>query len=276
MKNISIINTSLFCDYPWSLNFIKKLIKEKKFKIIIIFSSKKNPPTIIEKNKDYFKKNNIKLFISNNNKEIIDKIKFYNVQIGISIAYSKIFKKNIIQLFNNYFFNIHPSYLPQRKGPDPIRNGIIKRDKYFGVTLHIINEKIDGGDIISQYKFINDKKSNVEEILNKLSSKYFNIIIKDIIKYVLHFKTSKKQQKKTNQSYSKKLKKSELIINHNDTSISALNKIRASLPYKYIFYRKKNSLLLSDKYFSITKKNNYSMYNLKNKKIYIKVINEKK
>ena len=49
-----------------------------------------------------------------------------------------------------YCFNIHPSYLPAYKGPEPIAWGVLDRQKQFGVTLHEVDEGIDTGAIFAQ------------------------------------------------------------------------------------------------------------------------------
>jgi len=52
---------------------------------------------------------------------------------------------------NKSFINIHPSYLPDLKGLNPINGAILyKRDA--GVTCHYMNDGIDTGDIIAQIK----------------------------------------------------------------------------------------------------------------------------
>lgn len=49
------------------------------------------------------------------------------------------------------YVNIHPSYLPDLRGIDPCLGSIMfRRDA--GATCHVINQKIDDGDIISQIK----------------------------------------------------------------------------------------------------------------------------
>ena len=49
------------------------------------------------------------------------------------------------------YTNIHPSYLPDLKGIDPVL-GSIKFSRDGGATCHEINERIDDGPIISRIK----------------------------------------------------------------------------------------------------------------------------
>jgi methionyl-tRNA formyltransferase len=46
--------------------------------------------------------------------------------------------------------NMHPSLLPDFRGPDPIRQQLAGQTPSFGVTLHLLNDEFDRGDIIAQ------------------------------------------------------------------------------------------------------------------------------
>ena len=46
--------------------------------------------------------------------------------------------------------NLHPSLLPRYPGPDPVRQQIIARERRLGVTLHLLDERFDHGDIVAQ------------------------------------------------------------------------------------------------------------------------------
>ena len=50
---------------------------------------------------------------------------------------------------NRRFINIHPSLLPDLRGADPVP-GAILYGKDSGATCHVMNDRIDEGDIISQ------------------------------------------------------------------------------------------------------------------------------
>lgn len=55
------------------------------------------------------------------------------------------------QLPSATYINIHPSYLPDLKGCDPVI-GAILFERNAGATCHVMNEDIDSGDIVSQVK----------------------------------------------------------------------------------------------------------------------------
>lgn len=49
-----------------------------------------------------------------------------------------------------YHMNIHPSLLPEGRGPSPVPNAILRDHKKTGITFHKITDKLDEGDILLQ------------------------------------------------------------------------------------------------------------------------------
>jgi methionyl-tRNA formyltransferase len=63
---------------------------------------------------------------------------------------SRLLKKNIFSIPSMGAINLHPSYLPDYKGPNPCFWQYYDLEMSPGVTVHFINEGEDSGDIILQ------------------------------------------------------------------------------------------------------------------------------
>ncbi|MGB9771594.1 MAG: methionyl-tRNA formyltransferase [Candidatus Kapaibacteriota bacterium] len=50
-------------------------------------------------------------------------------------------------------FNVHPSLLPKYRGPAPLNWQIINGEKETGLTTFILQEEVDSGNILLQYKY---------------------------------------------------------------------------------------------------------------------------
>lgn len=70
-----------------------------------------------------------------------------------SIVNSKILSKDIIDLAKKYVINYHDSPLPRYAGLNSTTWALINQEKKHGVSWHVVNEKIDEGDIIKQKIF---------------------------------------------------------------------------------------------------------------------------
>lgn len=72
------------------------------------------------------------------------------------------------EILNNYkCIMLHPSPLPKYRGGSPIQNQIINGEKNSAVTLFMMDDGIDTGDIIAQESF--SLEGNLSQILNKIS-----------------------------------------------------------------------------------------------------------
>lgn len=50
--------------------------------------------------------------------------------------------------------NMHPSLLPRLRGPSPIRSAILNDEKEVGVSVMLVDEKMDHGPIVAQRKVV--------------------------------------------------------------------------------------------------------------------------
>ena len=85
--------------------------------------------------------------------DVIEKIVELNPDIIFSLYYRRILPKEIINLPRMGCINIHPSALPNYRGPVPTAWAIENGEKDFGITLHYMDEGIDTGDILYQEIF---------------------------------------------------------------------------------------------------------------------------
>ena len=108
---------------------------------------------------------------------LVDQIKGINPDIILSLYYRKILPKSIIELPRLGCINIHPSLLPEYRGPVPTAWAIEKGEKNFGITIHKMDNGIDTGDILIQKKyriFHNETGFELYTRAMKLGAKLFN------------------------------------------------------------------------------------------------------
>jgi methionyl-tRNA formyltransferase len=68
----------------------------------------------------------------------------------VSFAYGRIFGPRFLALFPMGGINIHPSLLPQYRGPAPIPAAILNRDRQTGITIQRLAREMDSGDVLAQ------------------------------------------------------------------------------------------------------------------------------
>lgn len=75
-----------------------------------------------------------------------------NVDLILVGTWKERVKKETFSIPKIATVNVHPSLLPKYRGPNPYMQTILHGEKFSGVTLHLMDEKYDGGAILSQQK----------------------------------------------------------------------------------------------------------------------------
>ena len=70
--------------------------------------------------------------------------------VFVVAAYSQIIPKEILEIPRLGTIGVHPSLLPKYRGSSPIQSAILNGDKETGVTLYLMDDKMDHGPILSQ------------------------------------------------------------------------------------------------------------------------------
>ena len=86
--------------------------------------------------------------------EEIDKALMYNhIQLVVLAGFLAIIPEWICRKWEHRIINIHPSLLPAFRGANAVEQAIEYGVKVFGITIHWVDESLDGGKIIAQEAF---------------------------------------------------------------------------------------------------------------------------
>ena len=108
----------------------------------------------------------------------------HEVDLIVLAGFMRILSNSFIEKFNRKIINIHPSLLPKYPGLKTHEKVINNKDKYHGVTIHLVDEGLDSGPIIAQAKFEATKYKDIDSLITKVHSlehKLYPLIIKMIV-----------------------------------------------------------------------------------------------
>ncbi|RKP47739.1 formyltransferase family protein [Pararobbsia silviterrae] len=85
-----------------------------------------------------------------NDTDIRDRLRSLDVDLLISFHFDQIFDAQTLGIARLGGVNVHPSLLPQHRGPVPTLHALLEHPPRFGVTVHRLVPQIDAGPILAQ------------------------------------------------------------------------------------------------------------------------------
>lgn len=80
----------------------------------------------------------------------IERLKSFEPDMFVIAAYAKLVKQNILDIPAYGTIGVHPSLLPAYRGTSPMQTTLLDGQDITGVTLFMIDEKMDHGPIVAQ------------------------------------------------------------------------------------------------------------------------------
>ena len=97
----------------------------------------------------------------------------------------KILSPYFLNFFKNKIINIHPSLLPNNKGPNTHQRALKSKEKFSRWTIHYISKKLDSGKIIAKKKvkiFKKDTLKKLEKRVLKEENKLYPLVLERLIR----------------------------------------------------------------------------------------------
>ncbi|MBI3282966.1 methionyl-tRNA formyltransferase, partial [Candidatus Curtissbacteria bacterium] len=111
------------------------------------------------------------------------KISNLKFDLAILVAYGKIIPSNILKLPRLGFVNVHPSLLPKYRGPSPIISAILAGEEKTGISIMLLDEKVDHGPILAQHEVPIDKDDTHASLIEKLAEIGAQLLIETLPYY---------------------------------------------------------------------------------------------
>lgn len=189
-----------------------------------------------------------------NDDEVFNLLDRLNPDFIVVVAYGQLIKKRILDRFKNKILNVHASILPKYRGASPINYSLINGDKESGVSIMLVEQGLDTGDVLAVDKIKLNKEIMLEELHDKLMIMGADLIDKVINDYKKYF-DSREKQNENEASTVGKIQKSMGEINFNEKADVIYNKFRGLTPWPGLFFK------LNDKTVKVHNINIIEQYN---------------
>lgn len=108
----------------------------------------------------------------------------YNPELILVASYGQIIPNNLLDYPKYKALNFHGSLLPKLRGATPVNMAILQGFEKTGVTLQVMAEKMDVGDIISTREYILKNEETAESLMQELSKLSVDILKNDLKNWI--------------------------------------------------------------------------------------------
>jgi methionyl-tRNA formyltransferase len=159
----------------------------------------------------------------------IDAIREAAPDLIVVAAYGQKLPKALLDLPKHACLNVHASLLPKYRGASPVAHAILDGCTETGVTIQLMNEKIDAGKILAQQATPIEPLETCGELTTRLAKLGAALLVETIGKWVGgELKPFEQDHKKA--TTASKLVKGSGAIDWSDSGVDVKNFVRAMTP----------------------------------------------
>jgi len=170
---------------------------------------------------------------------VIEKLKSLNLDYIFCFGWSRIIKKEVLEIPKHGIIGYHPAKLPQNRGRHPLIWALVLGLKETASTFFFVDEGIDSGDILSQktikIEYKDDANSLYEKMIFAAKSQ-----IEEFMHHLVNFNYKRIPQDQTKANYWRKRTKNDGKIDFRMSSRAIYNLVRAlTKPYvgAHLYYK---------------------------------------
>ncbi len=220
-----------FGSGPVAAKALKSLLKDFTVEAVVtkppISNSFHNAAPVLE----LASKEGLQLFTPSDKKQLTELFskEGFNLKsrVGLVTDYGIIIDQLVIDYFPLGIVNSHFSLLPEWRGADPITFAILSGQPITGVSLMLINKKMDEGAIIAQATYTIDALETTPSLTDRLLAVSHELLVKNLGDYEAGLLKPHPQDSTKPPTYSRKLTKQDGIIDWTKPAIQLEREIRA-------------------------------------------------
>lgn len=240
-----------FGTQEFGKGILEALIKSSDFEIVAVFTQPDRPVG----RKQEIQKSPVKILAEEHGLKIFqpESLKNYTMpnldaDLNIVCQYGLIIPQNVLDSAKHRSINIHTSLLPKYRGASPIQSAIINGEKETGVTIMLMDSKMDHGPILAQEKLTIAPNDNYLTLSDKMLPVACELLLKTIREY-LAGDIAPQEQNHEQATLCKMFTREDGQIDFNKSAVEIYNQFRGLNPWPgvFTFYDNKRVKLLNIK-----------------------------
>lgn len=230
----------------FAATILEAVIENKNYEILAVVTQPDKPVGRHQK----MQKTPVKIIAEKYNLKILqpEKLKKFDdesldqADISVVVQYGKIIPTRLLNKPKYKTLNLHGSILPQHRGASPIQSAILHGGTKTGITLMLMDEKMDHGPIIAIKSIDIEPDELVDQLSIKLATTASELLLNKIKPYI-NGEIIPKEQNHNIATFCKIITRDDGRINWEKTSIIIYNQYRALTPWPGIWTKFNNKRL---------------------------------
>ncbi len=154
--------------------------------------------------------------------------------VWIVVAYGKILPQLFLDFMPHKVINIHPSLLPQYRGPSPMQASLLNGDKVTGTTVMVMDFKMDHGPILGQTHVDLPDDMIYPELAEMMIGLSTDLVVKVVPLYITGELKPQPQDHEV-ATYVSMISKSDGEIDWTESALTIYNQYRAYASWPGVF-----------------------------------------
>ena len=156
-------NAKAIIEQESNFNYeVALMVSSKENALALELAKSLNIPTLILNKQDF-----------QNTTNLLDNLSKFNIELIALAGFLWMIPKYLIQAYPNKVVNIHPSLLPKYSGKGMygmhVHEAVVaNKEKESGLTIHLVNEEYDKGEILYQETIPLDKNETATSLSKKI------------------------------------------------------------------------------------------------------------
>lgn len=159
-----------------------------------------------------------------------NELKDINADAFVVVAYGKIIPQAVLDIPKLGTVNVHPSKLPQYRGPSPLQAAIVNRDSETAVSIMLIDAEMDHGPVLKQIPITLSKDETMESLQAKAVKLGAPALIESL-KGLMNGSIEAQEQDHGVATYCKMLGREDAHVDWNESAVQIEAKLRAYHPW---------------------------------------------
>ena len=157
-------------------------------------------------------------------------------------AYGKFLPPAILETPPHGCLNIHPSLLPKHRGPSPVVTAIEQGDAETGVTLMLLDQGMDTGDIVAQRGYPMSSQETSKELTGVLFALGGELLLESLVAWV-NGEMEARPQDQALATVTRKLERNDGLADWDVAAAALERRARAYAPWPGLFTQWEGSVM---------------------------------